>query len=43
MADCVQDHKGLGNAGDIYDEHDYLKEKREALDVLEAAMMKIVS
>ncbi len=43
VADCVQDHKGLGNAGDIYDEHDYLKEKREALDVLEAAMMKIVS
>jgi integrase len=43
VADCVQDHKGVGNAGDIYDEHDYLNEKREALDVLETAMMKIVS
>ena len=43
VADCVQDHKGVGNAGDIYDEHDYLKEKREALGVLEAVILKIVS
>lgn len=42
VADCVQDHKGVGNAGDIYDEHDYLKEKKEAIEVLEAAVLKIV-
>ena len=42
-ADAAQDHRGVGNAGDIYDAYDYLKEKRRALEVLEAAVLRIVS
>ncbi len=41
-ADAVQDHSGLGNAGDIYDRSEYLMHKRAALEVLEREVLRIV-
>jgi integrase len=42
-ADAVQDHSGLGNAGDIYDRSEYLMHKKAALEVLEREVLRIVS
>ena len=41
-ADAVQDHSGMGNAGDIYDRSDYLPHKRDALERWERELMRIV-
>lgn len=41
-ADAVQDHSGLGNAGDIYDRSEYLPHKKAALETLEREVLRIV-
>ena len=39
----VQDHRGIGTAGDVYDQWDYLPEKRDALALWESELLRIVA